>query len=145
MRAGLLGFLSRPVPYSRQLPRKINHTEMSISYKANWPIWSGLLVLVTYINPFFWSILAMWFSTFFSRADHILLLQWSGQEWEESTSSFPEFACSHWVISTSCLVFPPTPPAWPISVYVKHDWQTTDNYPAPCCICYLWKKKFTAS
>ena len=75
--------------------------------------------------------LAMWLSTFFSGVEHILLLQWSGQEWEESTSSFPEFSCSHCIISTSCLVFLPILPAWPISIYLKHDWQNTDNSPAP--------------
>ena len=125
------GFLSCPVPTAGK--SKENHTEISISYNADWPISSSLLLANSHIliNPFFWSMLAMWLSTFFSGAAHILLLQWSGQEWEESTSSFPEFSCSPCIISTSYLVFPPTPPAWPISVYLKHDWQNTDNSPAP--------------
>ena len=121
------------LPGSPQLfSPKENHTEDSVSYKADWPIRSGyLLALVAYINPLFWSMFAMWLSTFFSGADHILLLQWSGKEWEKSTSASPEFSCSPCIISTSCLVFLPTPPAWPISIYLKHDWQNTDNSPAP--------------
>ena len=84
-----------------------NHTGISISYKADWPLRSGfLLVLVAYINPLFLYMLAMWLSTFFSGAEHILLLWWSGKEWKESTSSSPEFSCSPCIISTSCLVFP---------------------------------------
>ena len=89
------------------------------------------------INPFFWSMLVKWLSTFFSGSAHILLLQWPGQEWEESTSSSPEFSCSSCIISTACLVFPPTPPTWPISVYLKHDWQNTDNSPAPTRIFHV--------
>ena len=42
--------------------------------------------------------LAMRLSTFFSGAAHILLLR---QEWEESTSSSPEFSCS------PCFIPPP--------------------------------------
>ena len=109
--------------------------EISISYKADWPIRSGfLLILVTYLNTLFWS---KYFSHvaeyLFQLANHILLLRWSWQEWGESTSSSPEFSCSPCIISTSCLVFPPSPLAWPISIYLKHDWQNTDNSPAPGC------------
>ena len=47
--------------------QRIKHTEISVSYKADWPIRSVfLLVLVTYINPLFWFILVSWLSTFFS-------------------------------------------------------------------------------
>ena len=136
------GFLSCPVPPSCLAPKK-NHTQISVSYKADWPIRSGYLLANSHIliNPFFWSILAMWLSTFFSGAAHILLLQWSGQEWKESTSSSPEFSCSPCIISTSYLVFPPTPPAWPISVYLKHDWQNTDNSPTPLPPLFLKKKQ----
>ena len=134
MRGPCLFVFSVPLGFpSRQAPEKINHTEISISYKDDWPIRSSLLLANSHIliNPLFWSMLAMRLSTFFSGAAHILLLWWSGQEWEESTSSSPEFSCSPCIISTSCLVFPPTPPAWPISVYLKHDWQNTNNSPAP--------------
>ena len=125
--ACLLVFSVLPDSHSCLAPKE-NHTENSISYKDDWPIRSGyLLILMTYFNPLFWYMLAMWLSTFFSGAAHILLLQWSGQEWEESTSSFPEFSCSHCTISSSYLVFPPILPAWPISIYLKHDWQDTDN------------------
>ncbi|KAK7825456.1 hypothetical protein U0070_012256 [Myodes glareolus] len=37
-RGRFAGYLSRLVPYNRQVPEKINHTEISISYKADWPI-----------------------------------------------------------------------------------------------------------
>ena len=53
----------------------------------------------------------------------------SVQNWEESTSSFPKFSCS-----TSYLVYLPIFPTWPISVYLKHDWQNTDNSPAPLMV-----------
>ena len=113
-------------------PRE-NTTEDSVSYKADWPIRSGYLLANSHIliNPFFWSMLAMWLGTFFSGADHILLLRWSRQEWGKSASSSPEFSCSPCIISTACLVFPPIPPAWPISIYLKRDWQNTDNSPTP--------------
>ena len=47
---------------------KENHTKISILCKADWPIRSGILLANSHIliNPFFWSILAMWLSTFFS-------------------------------------------------------------------------------
>ena len=124
MRGCLVGNFC-PTQFPQLFSPKENNTKNSISYKADWSIRSGLLLANSHIliNPFFWSMLAMWLSTFFSGADHILLLRWSGQEWEESTSSSPEFSCSPCIISTSCLVFPPTPPAWPISIYLKHDWQ----------------------
>ena len=67
----------------------------------------------------------------FQLAGHILLPLWSVQDWEESASSFPEFSCSHCITSTSCLVFLPILPAWPISTYLKHDGQNTDYSPAP--------------
>ena len=143
IRLGLFvcGFLSLPVPPSCLVPEK-NHTEISISYNADWPIRSGYLLANSYIliNPFIWSILAMRLSTFFSGAAHILLLWWSAQEWEESTSFSPEFSCSLCIISTSCLFFPPIPPAWPISIYLKHDWQNTDNSPAPLPPLFLKNK-----
>lgn len=53
MRASLLGV---SVPPGTPQPRnpKENHTEISISYKADWPIKSGyILALVAYINPLF--------------------------------------------------------------------------------------------
>ena len=79
------GICSHPVPHSQQVPEKINHTEISISYKADWPIRSGfLLVLITYINPLSLSMLATWLSTFLSMAAHMLPLQWPGQEWRGS-------------------------------------------------------------
>ena len=111
MRVGcLLGFSVLPGSPTAVSPKE-NHTEISICYKADWPIRSGyLLALVAYINPLFLSILAMWLSTFFSGAAHILLLWWSGQECEESTSSSPEFSLHHFHFLsgfpayTSCLV-----------------------------------------
>ena len=60
-----------------------------------------------------------------------LTFRWSGQEWEEWAFSFPKFTCSHCPAPTSCLVDPPILPSWPISVYLKYDWQNTDNSPAP--------------
>ena len=61
------GICSHPVPYSRQVPEKINHTKISISYKADWPIRSGyLLALITYVTPLSLSRLAIWLGTFFS-------------------------------------------------------------------------------
>ena len=118
-------------PTASRPQRKSTTQEISISYNTDWPIRSGFLLANSHIlnNPFFRSLLAIWLSTFFSGAAHILLLWWSGQKWEESSSSSPEFSCSTPIISTSSLVFLPTPPAWPISVYLKHDWQNTDNSP----------------
>ena len=55
----------------------------------------------------------------FQLAGHILLPQCSVQDWEESAFSFPEFSCSHCIIFTSCLVFLPILPSWPISVFFK--------------------------
>ena len=49
---------------------------------------------------------------------------------EGMASCFPGYSCSHCITSTSCLVFPPILPAWPISVLLKYDWQNTDNSPA---------------
>ena len=43
----------------------------------------------------------------------------------------PEYSLSLCSTSTSCLVFPPILPAWPISIYLKYDWQNTDNSPTP--------------
>ena len=64
------------------------------------------------------------------RAGHILLLQWSGQK-SGRASFFPKFSYSHRPASISNLVDPPILPAWPISIYLKHDWQNTDNYLTP--------------
>ena len=136
-----------PAWYPQLFSPKENNTEDSVSYKADWPIRSSLLLANSHIliNPFFWSILAMWLSTFFSGVDHLLLLRWPGQEWEESTSSFPEFFCSPCIIFTFCLVFLPTPPAWPISIYLKHDWQNTDNSLVPCINHKIdWEIKITS-
>ena len=85
------------------------------------PISSGfLLTLVAYINLLFLSTLATWLGTLLSWADYILLLPWSGQDWEDWAFSFPEFSCSHCPTSTSCLVDSPILPAWLISVLLKY-------------------------
>ena len=74
------GICSRLVPHNRQVPEKINHTEISISYKADWPISSGfLLTFIAYINPLFSSMLAIWLGTFSSGAAYIFPFWWSGQ------------------------------------------------------------------
>ena len=121
MRAGLLGFLSRPVPHNWQVPEKINHTEISISYKADWPIRPGfLLTLITYVTPLFLSTLATW-AQYLSQCDslHVAsLVVWTGVA--EELPCFPEFSCSHCSTPTSCLTFPPILPAWPISILLKY-------------------------
>ncbi|CAO2592945.1 hypothetical protein LEMLEM_LOCUS7028, partial [Lemmus lemmus] len=38
-----LGFLSHPVPHSRQAPKK-NHTDISIRLSADWPLSAGFLM-----------------------------------------------------------------------------------------------------
>ena len=75
------GICSRPVPHSKQVPEKINHTEISISYKADWPIRSGyLLALITFVTSLSLSTLATRLSTFLSWAGYMLPLWGSGQE-----------------------------------------------------------------
>ena len=76
----LLGIFC-PVQFPKMFSTKENNTDDSISYKADWAIRSSLLLATCHIwiNPFFWSMLAMWLSTFFSGADHILL-RWPGHE-----------------------------------------------------------------
>ena len=60
---------------------KENHTEISISYKADWPIRSGyLLALVAYIDPLFWSMLAMWLLFQWGRSHPAVLVVWAGVE-----------------------------------------------------------------
>ena len=123
MRGRLVGVSVPPgTPTSRQTPKKTNHTEISISYKADWPIRSGfLLTLITYVTPLFLSTLATW-AQYLSQCDslHVAsLVVWTGVA--EEPPCFPEFSCSHCITSTSCLVFPPILPAWPISVLLKYD------------------------
>ena len=79
-RACLLGIFCPP-QYPKLFSTKENNTEDSVSYKGDWTIRSSLLLANSHIliNPFFWSVLAKWFITFFSGADHILL-RLSGQE-----------------------------------------------------------------
>ena len=73
---GIYVLPSSPQPASP----KGNHTEISVSYKTDWPISFGyLLALVAYINPLFLSMLATGLSTFLSGIAHILLLWCSGQ------------------------------------------------------------------
>ena len=99
---------------------KESHTEISISYKTDWPISSGfLLTLVAYINPLFLSMLVAWLSTFLSRAVYILLLSGLGRNGRNGLP--PSQHSPVLIASTSCLVDPPILPAWPISVYLKHD------------------------
>ena len=141
MRGLLVGVSVLPSSPQQANPKE-NHTEISISYKTDWPISSSFLfVLVTYINPLVWSILATWLGTFLSCADYLLLPRCSAQDCKESASSFPEFSCSHCNTSTSCLVFPPILSAWQISIFLKHDWQNTDNSPVPLPPLLLKKKK----
>ena len=72
---GLFFGVSVPPDIPELASPKENHTEISISYKTDWPISSGyLLALVAYINPLFLSMLATWLGTFLSEAGHILLL-----------------------------------------------------------------------
>ena len=72
--------------------------------------------------------LATWLSTFFSMADDILFLRYLDRTEEEWASFFPEFSCSHWPASTSCLVVPPILPAWLLANqhFFKHNWQNTE-------------------
>ena len=115
------GICPRPVPHNRQVPEKINHTEISISYKADWPIRSGyLLILMTYLNPLFWSMLATW-AQYLSRCDslHVASSVVCTGVAEEPFSSLA-LSYSHYSASTSCLVDPPILPAWPISVLLKY-------------------------
>ena len=54
MRGSCLFVFSVPPGSHGRLAPKENHTEISISYKADWPTSSGfLLTLMTYINPLF--------------------------------------------------------------------------------------------
>ena len=111
------------VPPGTQQPTspKENHTKISISYKTDWPISSGyLLALVTYINPLLLSMLATQLGTFHSRAGYILLLSGMGKN---GGGSFllPRFSCFLCSTSTSYLVDLHIIPAWPISIYLKHD------------------------
>ena len=81
MEGHLLGVSVLPRTPQPESPKE-NHTEISISYKTDWPISSGfLLTHVAYINPLFLSMLATWLSTFLSRAAYIFPLYWSGQNW----------------------------------------------------------------
>ena len=61
MRGRLVGVSVPPGYPITGKPQKINHTEISIGYKADWPIRSGfLLTLITYITPLSLSMLATW-------------------------------------------------------------------------------------
>ena len=72
---GLLVGVSVPLGTPQLTSPKENHTEISISYKTDWPISSSyLLAPVAYINPLFLSVLATCLGTFLSEAAHILLL-----------------------------------------------------------------------
>ena len=67
MRGRLVGVFVPPSTPTASKQQRKSHTEISISYKTDWPIRSGyLLVLMTYLNPLFWSMLAIWLGTFFS-------------------------------------------------------------------------------
>ena len=89
--------------------QRINHTEISISYKADWPIRSGyLLVLMTYLNPLSLSTLATRLSTFLSWAGCILPLRWSAQEWPRE---LPDSS------NTLSLFSPPLLPVWLSRLY----------------------------
>ena len=121
MRAGVLWFLSCPVPHSRQISKKTNHTEISISYKADWPIRSGyLLALITYVTPLSLSTLAHG-SVPFPAGQLTSFLSGHLGRTAEGASCFPEYSQSLFSISTSCLAFTPILPAWPISVLLKYD------------------------
>ena len=64
MRGWLVGVYVLPGTPQPASPKEI-HTEISISYKTDWPISSGyLLDLVAYINTLFLSMLATWLGTF---------------------------------------------------------------------------------
>ena len=132
MRAGLLGFLSRPVPHNWQVPEKINHTEISISYKADWSIRSGyLLALITYVTPLSLSMLAHGSVPF--SAGQVTCCLFGGLRRSGGGTfllhslilfSLPRlYFLSGWPAYTSCLAN---------QRFIKiHDWQNTDNSPAP--------------
>ena len=129
MRAGLLGFLSSPVPQQPASNKEKLHT--GLHKVINWLALSSgyLLALITYVTPFFLSTLATW-AQYLSQCDSLHVASsvvYAGVA--EELSCFPEFSCSHCITSTSCLVDPPILPAWPISVLLKYDWQNTDNSP----------------
>ena len=101
--------------------RKINHTEISISYKADWSIRSGyLLALITYVTPLSLSMLATW-AQYLSQCDSLHVASsvvCAGMA--EGVSSSLALSYSHCPASTSCLVDLPILPAWPISVLLKY-------------------------
>ena len=102
-------------------PQGKSHTEISISYKADWPIRSGfLLVLITYIAPLSLSTLAIRLSTFLSGGSLHVASSVICAEVAEGVSCFLEHSCSHRPSSPSCLVDLPILPAWPISVLLKY-------------------------
>ena len=120
MRGRLVGVSVPPGTPQLASPKEINHTEISISYKAVWPIRSGyLLALITYVTPLSLSALAIWLGTFFSCQ---LTCCFSGGLHRSGEGAFSSLALSysHCPASTSCLVDPPILPAWPISVLLKY-------------------------
>ena len=56
----------------------------------------------------------------FQLLAHMLLLQWSGQEWRRELPVFLEYSQSLCSTPTSYLAFAPILPAWPISVLLKY-------------------------
>ena len=81
MRGRLVGVSVPPSTPQLASPKKINHTEISISYKVDWPIRSGyLLALITFVSPLSLTTLATRLSIFLSWEGYILPLQWSAQE-----------------------------------------------------------------
>ena len=78
-----------------------------------------LLALITYVTPLSLSMLAHGSIPF--SAGQVTCCLFSGLRRNgEKPSCFPEYSCSLCSTSTSCLVFLPILPAWPISVLLKY-------------------------
>ena len=120
MRAGLLGFLSLPVPQQPASNKEKSHT--GLHKVINWLTLSSgyLLALITYVTPPSLSMLATW-AQYLSQCDSLRVASsvvCAGMA--EEVSSSLALSYSHCPASTSCLVDPPILPAWPISILLKY-------------------------